>query len=83
MSLDSPDYLSSNTDVIFNSVKLDVNSANYIDWDDIETTDTKKIINHIVNCGYILNEDSPAFLFADKDVCISSLKKDGTFCRCI
>lgn len=83
LSLESPDYLSSNTDVILNSVKLDVNSANYIDWDDIETTDTKKIINHIINCGYILNEDSHAFLSADKDVCISSLKKDGTSCRYI
>lgn len=83
LSLESPDYLLTNTDVILNSVKLDVNSANYVAWDSVESNDTKKIINQIINCGYILNEDSPSFLTKDKNVCISSIKKDGTSCRYI
>ena len=73
----SPKYFISNYDIILNSIKLNVNSANYIDWNNkLTLEEEEKLIDEIVSLGYVLSKDSCLYLRRKKKIIMASIKKD-------
>ena len=76
----SPDFLKVNYDICMNSIKLDVRSANHVDWDffNLRKDLLKSLVQEIVDRGYILSIDSHEFLRNRHKVVMNSIKLDIT-----
>lgn len=72
----SPIILKSNYTVSLNSIKLNSMSANYIQWDKLTDLEQKSLIDEIIKSNYILSSDSPKILCKNKEIVLSSIKKD-------
>lgn len=72
----SNNVLKSNFKLAYKSIKLDVNSCNYIDYDGIYPSKNEILINEILKSNYILSSSSPNYLKNNKDIVFHSIKKD-------
>ncbi len=74
----SPDFLKVNYDICMNSIKLDVRSANHVDWDffNLRKDLLKSLVQETVDRGYILSIDSHEFLRNRHKVVMNSIKLD-------
>ena len=72
----SPLFLRSNYDVILNSIRLDVNSANYVNWEVLSPTEMTSLIQEVINCGYELSSQSCSFLYKNAKVVLNSIKRN-------
>ena len=76
----SPFCLKDNYAVILNSISLDVNSADYVDWESLEENNTKEEMDELlallIEKGYVLNENSPFYLAGNYEVAKNSINLD-------
>ena len=80
---DSPDFLTKEYEVALNSIKLDVDSADFVDWDRIGINDgsnlkTNSLIDAVLKGGYVISEYSNTFLKNNPKIALASIKKN--FC---
>jgi len=73
---ESPIFLKKNPEIAINSIKLKIQSANFVDWDNIPNDKINILIDEILNNGYILSSSSPKFLTENKKIILESAKKD-------
>jgi len=76
LSDNSPSFLRKNFQVAQNSIKKNIKTINFIDWEELNNEDTSKLINTLINKGYILSKNSPTFLKNNVDLALNSIKKD-------
>jgi len=72
----SPDYLRMDYNVALNSIKYNVNSANYIIWKDKTEEQKNSLVNEIINRGYLLSTSSSRWLKTNPDIVLSSISID-------
>jgi len=72
----SPIYLKNNFLVVLNSIRLDCRSADYIDWYSFLMDKSDLLVDEVLKSGYILTNDSNAFLKDNLKIVLDSLKKD-------
>ena len=61
---------------IINSIKQDVNNANYIEWDKIKNDNYQRLIKLIIENDYVLSNESCDTLKNDYNIVLNSIKKD-------
>jgi len=81
LSNDSPLYLKSNFEVSRNSVKLNIKSADYINWYLLDLEDknhekTRQLVKEIIGLGYQLTSKSHRFLKEDEEVVLVAIISD-------
>ena len=76
LSIDSPLFLKRNYIVSLNSIRQDVNSANFIDWNSFSKEDYDSLIKETINAGYRLSSNSCSILKENIDIVIESISKD-------
>ena len=75
LSSNSPLFLKSNFQIVYNSILRNYKSCDYVDYYSIDGN-IELIKELILKSNYTLNESSPAFLTHDKDITIHSVKID-------
>ena len=60
----------------YNAIKLNLTSANYIDWNILNKEEKEQLINTIIELGYTLSENSPLFLKKNRKIALASIKKN-------
>ena len=69
-------FLKSSYSVAKSSITANIYSADYIDWNSMNNIQTEELKKHLINNGYILNENSCNELRACNDIIFNSIKKD-------
>lgn len=72
----SPEFLKDNYQIALNSIKSEPQSADFVDWYSMTDEESENLINQAINCGYLLSDDSHAFLTTKLNIILSSIKKD-------
>ncbi len=76
LSKNSPDFLKSNYNVSLNSIKLDVASADFINWSSMKDDEQDNLIDELINNNYELSNKSNIFLKENIKIVLESIKKD-------
>lgn len=76
ISKTSPSILRRCYEVVLNSIMINPQSADYIEFDYIWYKDSKKIINILSQSNFILTSDTPEFLVDSEEICLTSLRND-------
>lgn len=74
LSKESPNFFKRDIHIALQSIKLDCNSANYIDYNDMFIEDCKIIIQELLQTNYQLTKESPLFLAKNKDINLHSIR---------
>lgn len=72
----SPKFVKSNYQIVKNSIKLDVSSANNVLWDELDVEEKAGVLDVLLDSDYVLSCSSPCFLRSNKDVALLSVKND-------
>ena len=72
----SPSVLKENYEVALNSIRQDVNSANYVFYNNMSNKQCDDLINEIIKLGYELSKDSPFTLSSNPDIAFNSIKRN-------
>jgi len=72
----SPDFFKDNYDIALNSIKVDVASADFINWDSMTNDEKNNLIDVAINNNYELSKKSNIFLKENIKIVLVSIKKD-------
>lgn len=72
----SPDFLKSNYNVALNSIKLDIASADFINWSSMKDDELDNLIDEAINNNYELSNKSNIFLKENIKIVLETIKKD-------
>ena len=73
----SPIKLKYDYDIVLQSIRNDVDSANYVEWDLIDDSQkVNNLIQEVIKNGYELSEKSCRFLQENVDVALNSIKRN-------
>ena len=75
---ESPRFLKRNYFLALKSLKLDINTANFIDWNNLEKDELDNLFAYLIENKYKLSKDSHPFLLNNINVCISSISIDAS-----
>lgn len=73
----TPDFIKKNFDIALNSIKLDVKSANYIQFDSFIKSKRQILINEIIKNGFTIDKTYNSYLLDNTDIIINSIKIDS------
>jgi len=77
VSKNTPKFLKNNISVLVRSIELETNSIDdFEDSECLKTDDIERVIETAIKKGYVLTENSPAFLLKNKKIILASLQKD-------
>ena len=76
LNINSPNYMKNNYEIALFSIRRDVNSANYINWERMNREEKEKLINELIKYGYKLSQYSCQFLCSDLSIILHSLNID-------
>lgn len=76
LKVNSPSFLKNNYIIAKNSIRLDVDSANFIDWEAMNKEEFDSLINEAINRGYMLKKNSNIILCDNNDIVLNSIMKD-------
>ena len=76
LSKESPLFLKHNIEIIMLSLKKDINSANYIDYDGLSKEERNTIVDILCKNNFVLSEKSPDYLKCNTKVFERSYKID-------
>lgn len=72
----SPSFLKHNFNIAFNSIHIDCQTADYVDYDYIWYKDKQTIISVLSKSRYVISEKTPEYLLNSETICLTSLKND-------
>ena len=76
LKYNSPDFLKTNIKIVINAIKLDLTSVYSIPWKSFNNNEINIIIDKIIECGYVLDKDSPNYLKNNLKIVLASIKKN-------
>ncbi len=76
LTADSPSFLKSNYEIALNSIRQDVNTANFVNWNLIKKEDFDNLIQETINGGYLLSYKSCYELTDNPDIVLCFIEKD-------
>lgn len=74
----SSSILRRNFEVALNSIKLDIRSADYVEYEYLWPKESNTLIEMLSKSNYSLSESTPEFLLNSEAICLTSLKNDFT-----
>lgn len=72
----SPEFLKDNFSIALNSIKLDVKTADYVDWYSFSDMEASLLVDEVIKSGYTLSWSSHEFLTNNLKIVLDSIKKD-------
>lgn len=73
---DSPQFLKSNYIIALNSIKINSQSSDFVNWRTFDFDEKEKLIDIILKSDYILTKKSHYFLLDHRDIILKSIKSD-------
>lgn len=76
LTSNSPEFLKSNYEIALNSIRQDVDSADYVNWNSMKKEEFDDLIQETINAGYLLTLRSCYALHDNPDIVLNSISKD-------